>query len=89
MQFKRRPSNDYHPTSRRQRLIIVAVTVATVVVLWLLLIYHPGGKPRVWPEPKRCAPGQTEGCVGGKADVLLLPAAPASPASPGASAPGR
>jgi hypothetical protein len=81
MQFKRRPSSDYRPTSRRQRLIIIAVTAATVVVLWLLLIYHPGGKPREYPEPPRCAPGQASGCVGGKADVMLIPAQPASAAS--------
>ena len=85
----RKPQNDYRPTSRRQRLIIIAVTAATVVVLWLLLIYHPGGKPRVYPEPARCAAGQTSGCVGGKADVMLIPASPASPAASGASTPGH
>ncbi|MEK8047966.1 hypothetical protein [Ideonella margarita] len=70
----------YRPTSRRQRLTIVAVTVATVVGLWLLLIYRPGGHPRVIPRfgTEACKPGQTTDCVGGQANVLLLPATPAS-----------
>jgi len=69
----------YQPSSRRQRLIVIAVTAATVVVLWLLLIYRPGGHYTIYDPPKpACKPGQTTDCVGGKADVLLLPASPAS-----------
>ncbi len=78
----------YRPTSRRQRLIIVAVTTATVVGLWLLLIYRPGWHVRTFPDVPTCAKGQTTGCVGGKADVMLIPATPtdsASPAIPAAS----
>lgn len=69
----------YRPTTRRQRLGLIAAAVATVVVLWLLLLYRPGGNPRryVPPPPVPCAPGQTSGCVGGQADVLLLPGAQA------------
>jgi hypothetical protein len=76
----------YRPTSRRQRLIIVAVTVATVVALWMLLIYRPGWHVRKFPEAPNCAKGQTTGCVGGKADVMLIPATPAESASPAAPA---
>jgi len=72
----------YRPTSRRQRLIIVAVTVATVVTLWMVLIYRPGWHLRPRPDAPTCAKGQTTGCVGGKADVMLIPATPADPASP-------
>lgn len=73
----------YRPTSRRQRLVIIAVALATAVVLWLLLLYRPGGNPyRYMPAPPApCAAGQTSGCVGGQANVLLLPAAPASGAT--------
>ncbi len=78
--------SDFEPVTRRQRLVIVAVAVVTVVVLWLLLLYRPGGHPRVFPPSPPassslpCPPGQSSGCVGGQADVLLLPAASA-PAS--------
>lgn len=79
----RRQHNDYRPTSRRQRLFIVVATVATVVVMWLMLLGRPG--PAVKPIPGsqlgRCLPGQSNGCVGGKAEVLLLPAPSASGAS--------
>ncbi|HJV71194.1 hypothetical protein [Ideonella sp.] len=86
--MKPRHANDYRPTSRRQRLVIVAITVATVVALWMLLLLRPGFHARPIPGTPLapCPPGQTSGCVGGKADVLLIPAAPAS--SPG-SEPAR
>lgn len=79
-------SDRYRPTSRRQRLIIIAVTVATVVALWMLLLLRPGWHMRRFPDSaKRCEPGQTTGCVGGKADVILIPAEPAASASAPAS----
>lgn len=77
-------SDSYRPTTRRQRLRIAAVTVATVVALWMLLLLRPGAHVRQFPEsaaaaasaPRPCAPGQTQGCVGGQANVMLLPARP-------------
>lgn len=69
----------FRPTTRRQRLGIIAAAAATVVILWLLLLYRPGGNPRRYvTQPAPCAPGQSSGCVGGQADVLLLPSGPAS-----------
>ncbi|WP_374562364.1 hypothetical protein [Ideonella sp.] len=68
----------YRPTSRRQRLIIIAVTAATVVGLWMLLIYRPGWHLRPREDMPNCTKGQTTGCVGGKADVMLIPATPAA-----------
>ncbi|HSW04728.1 hypothetical protein, partial [Aquabacterium sp.] len=42
----------YRPTSRRQHLILIAVALATAVILWLLLLYRPGGNPRRYvPAP--------------------------------------
>ena len=81
-------SNDYRPTSRRQRLLIIAATAAMVVTVWVLLVHDSGAERRKLPAPPPppCAPGQTTGCVGGKADVMLI--APAAPAS-GVSAPAR
>ncbi|WP_395702216.1 hypothetical protein [Aquabacterium sp.] len=78
--------SEFRPVTRRQRLAIVAVALVTVVTLWLLLLFRPGGHPRVFPPAPPassslpCPPGQASGCVGGQADVLLLPAAPASAA---------
>jgi len=72
----------YRPTSRRQRLIIVAVTVATVVTLWMVLLLRPGWHVRTFPDAPNCTKHQVPGCVGGKADVMLIPATPADSASP-------
>ena len=78
----RRSSDDnpYRPINRRQRLKIVALTVAVVVALWMLLLWRPGAHPRPIPgvTPMPCKPGQTQGCIGGQADVMLLPAASAA-----------
>lgn len=65
-------------TSPRQRRCIVLATLLTVAILWSLLLFRPGAKVRVFPpEPPLpiCQPGQASGCVGGQANVLLLPAA--------------
>lgn len=74
------PVDRYRPTNRRQRLKIIALTVAVVVALWMLLLLRPGAHPRpiagVTPAP--CKPGQTQGCIGGQANVVLLPAASAA-----------
>jgi hypothetical protein len=90
----RRPTdpNAYRPTTRRQRLVIVAVTVATVVALWMLLLLRPGAHVRVFPPSaaeRPCPPGQLKGCVGGQLDTVLLPPDPAQGASDATSAPAR
>lgn len=70
----------FRPTNRRQRLKIIALTVAVVVALWSLLLLRPGAHPRAIPgvTPEPCKPGQTQHCVGGQANVILLPAASAA-----------
>lgn len=79
--------NPYRPTTRRQRLVILAITTAVVVALWMLLIERPGWKVQPIPGSPLapCRAGQTTDCVGGQANVLLIPAAPA-PGASGASA---
>mgnify|MGYP003348899905 CR=1 FL=1 len=74
------PVDRFRPTSRRQRLKIIALTVAVVVALWMLLLLRPGAHPRPIPgvTPAPCQPGQTQGCIGGQANVVLLPAASAA-----------
>jgi hypothetical protein len=76
----------YRPTTRRQKLKLMALTVAAVTALWMVLLMRPGAHVREFPPSgtqRPCAQGQTSGCVGGQADVLLLPAAPAASSSPG------
>lgn len=78
----RRADDDrYQPLSRRRRLLIVGLAVATAVAVVLMLVERPGGvkrpPPGAAPDRARCSEGQTEGCVGGKAAVIV-PAAPAS-----------
>ena len=78
-----REPDPYRPTSRRQRLAILLVTLLTVLLLWYLLLERPGWQPR---DLSGCSPGQLRGCVGGLADVVLLPAGgtttpPVAPAS--------
>lgn len=76
----------YRPTTRRQRVAIIVATVAVGLVMWLALLFQPGRpeRPRpVAPEVPVCAPGQTNGCVGGRTEVIVIPAGPAaSPVSP-------
>lgn len=78
------PIGRWRPTTPRQRLGIIGVALATAAVLWALLLFRPGAKVREFPpDPPlpACAPGQTSGCIGGPANVTLLPARPASAAA--------
>lgn len=76
------PDDRFPPLSRRRRLLIVALAVATAVTVVLMLVERPGGVKRPPPgaaaDRARCSGGQTDGCVGGKAIVIVAPAAPAS-----------
>jgi hypothetical protein len=83
---KKNAPNDFRPTTTRQRRFILGAAVVVFVVMWILLIWEPGFHPATrYPhlnDPPRdqpaCAPGQATGCVGGKANVMLLPASAAS-----------
>jgi len=71
------PIGRWRPTTPRQRLRIILVALLTVLLLWTLLLFRPGAKVREFPpDPPlpACQPGQTVGCVGGTANVRLLPA---------------
>lgn len=68
--------DDYRPTSGRRRLLIALLAVATATTLMWMMLERVGAPPvqRVLPEDRpRCAEGQTEGCVGGRAEVLVVP----------------
>jgi hypothetical protein len=58
------------------------LAVATAAAIALVLLVQPGRQPRPAPPPPHdaspCKPGQTAGCVGGKAPIILVPAQAAS-----------
>jgi predicted secreted protein len=75
--------DEYRPVSPKQRRVIILITLVTVFLFWTLLLTHPGGDYSLPDIPRRdvapCQGEQTQGCVGGQANVTLLPAtAPAS-----------
>jgi hypothetical protein len=73
------PDDRYRPLSGRRRILIVVLAIATAATVLLSLIYRPGGVERPPPAPvpdaERCAPGRSDGCVGGKVDVIVPPPA--------------
>jgi hypothetical protein len=78
-------SGHFRPLTWRRRLLIVLLAVAAAVVVVTTLFDPPGGVRRHPParlDRPGCAAGQTVDCVGGKADVFVVPPAPrASPTS--------
>lgn len=68
-------NDPYRPMSGRRRLLIVVLAIATGLTVLLSLIYRPGAAPppppATTPDAERCAAGQSQGCVGGKADVIV------------------
>jgi hypothetical protein len=75
----------YRPLSTRRRVLILLLAVSTAIAVALTLLYPPGGAQRKRPpapRPADCSPGQDAGCVGGKADVIVVVPA----ASPGSAA---
>lgn len=82
LRFKRNP---YRPTTRRQRLVIVALAVLTAsVVMAALLAPHVrflrARLELAHADAPPCAPGQTTGCVGGTMEVIAVPATAPRPA---------
>jgi hypothetical protein len=80
--------DDFPATPLRRRLLIAGLAVATAVTLILMMLERVGAPPLPQPPPApdaaRCAEGQDRGCLGGRAEVILVPAGPAVPASGGA-----
>jgi hypothetical protein len=77
-----RTVDDFPALTRRRRALILLLAVATGITVMLLMLYPPGGVKRKPPPPPpdaaACAPGQTTGCVGGMATVIVpAPSAPA------------
>lgn len=69
-------------TTRRRRLLMLALAVATAGAVLYGVLERPGGLhgPKAAPAgPPLCSSGQTRDCVGGQVDVIQAP-----PASAGA-----
>ena len=77
--------DDFPATPLRRRLLIAGLAVATAVTLILMMLERVGAPPLPQPpDAARCAEGQDRGCLGGRAEVILVPTGPAVPASAGA-----
>jgi hypothetical protein len=81
------PAPDYQPLSLRLRWMLAVAGVATACAVAFVLAARPGQPGidrRLLPDDQaRCAPGQTQNCVGGQVQVIVpVFAVPAS-------APGR
>jgi len=74
-------ADPYRPVSRRRRLLIGLLAVATAITVVLMLLYPPGGIKRHRPPVPVCSDGQGEGCVGGRAEVINLAPAPSGAAA--------
>ncbi|MCY7316289.1 MAG: hypothetical protein LH480_11885 [Rubrivivax sp.] len=68
----------------RRQVLTVLLAVATAVTVVLTLLDPPGGVKRTPrpppPDAAVCAPGQTQGCVGGQAQIIVPPRPSASAA---------
>ena len=75
----REPDIRFRPLPARRRLLILLLAIATAITIALLLLHPPGGVKRTRPKIPACSEARQTECVGGKADVILLP--PSDPAS--------
>ena len=73
------PDDRFPAVPLRRRVLIAVLAVATATTLIMMMLERTGAPelPRPPPAagPARCAEGQLSGCLGGKADVILVPAA--------------
>lgn len=82
MEFEPDP---YRPVSRRGRVLIVVLTLATAAFITYSMtrrwgiVQHAAPPTPAAPAVANCAPGQTSNCVGSMTSVIAVP--PATPAS--------
>ncbi len=70
--------SDFPPLSRRRKLLIVGLAIATAFTVVSLLLDPPGGVRRQHiqrVDRPACAASQTDNCVGGQTDVIVVPSA--------------
>lgn len=81
----------FTPTSRRRRLIMAGLALATTLGIGGAMLTPHAASVRAalalkFAEPQPCAPGQLRGCVGGAMDIFVLPAPAAASAASAAAA---
>ena len=72
--------DDYPRPPLRRRLLALLLAAVTAVVIVLMLIYRPGDPKRDMPRAAGDASAPAPSAVGGKAEVMLLPAPSATSA---------
>ena len=71
----------YRPVSRKRRLLIVVLAIATAAFVVYSMTRKSGvvrNAVRHAADVPACAPGQTEGCVGSMTSVITRPASAAA-----------
>lgn len=80
-----KPKDRFRPTPLRQRLLILALAVATAAVVMLAVLDVPARLRRAQqlpPDKAACGQEPTPGCVGGTLQLMVVPAAAAASAAP-------
>jgi hypothetical protein len=77
----------YRPVPLRRRLLIGLLAIVTAsTVVWSLTRKSGGPGPpsaaSATADVAPCAAGESQGCVGGTAAVIMLPAAPRAASAP-------
>ncbi len=78
-----RANDEYRPTSKRQRLVILALAVGTAVTVMVAMLsphvrFLRADKASKSQDAPACTRLQTQGCVGGTMGVISAPALAAS-----------
>jgi hypothetical protein len=75
--------DEYLAPSWRKRALILLLAVCTALGIVYVLLIPPTPVPLAAPQlpadVARCAPGQTQGCVGGTAGVIVAPRPASTP----------
>ncbi len=78
----------YRPLNTRRRVLVVVLTLATASTVLVYMLSRRGDimtgrdpQAAALSDAPRCKPGQTSGCVGGMAMVIVAPAAAPTAAS--------
>jgi hypothetical protein len=77
------PMPPFRPFTRRRRLLIVVVATATTATIGVTMLapdvaYLQAQLARLTAGPPTCTEGQTEACVGGRTEVIVMPSASAA-----------
>lgn len=77
------PMPPFRPFTRRRRLLIAVAAAATTATIGVGMLapdiaYWGAQLARLATGPLPCADGQTEACIGGRTEVIVMPSASAA-----------